>query len=98
MQILQAGAPVTELQLTAGQTYTFRVNNTSGGIEHNLYLGPADRLAAADIADLPGAPTNTTGVQEFTWTATADAATWQFACVVLGHYQLMHGELTIDGQ
>ena len=30
--------------------------------------------------------------------ATAEAATWQFACTVLGHYQLMHGELVVDGQ
>jgi uncharacterized cupredoxin-like copper-binding protein len=50
------------------------------------------------VTELPGVPVNTQGVQEFTWTATADAATWQFACTVLGHYNSMHGAVVLDGQ
>jgi uncharacterized cupredoxin-like copper-binding protein len=97
LQILQGGAQITELHVTVGQSYTFRVNNTSG-IDHDFYLGPPDRLAANDVADLPGVPVNQTGVQEFTWTATPDATGWEFACTVLGHYQFMHGTLVLAGQ
>jgi uncharacterized cupredoxin-like copper-binding protein len=96
LQILQDGQQITELQLTIGQTYTFRINNTAG-FSHDFYLGPPDRLQANDVAGLPGVPTNSLGVQEFTWTATADARGWGFACTEPGHYQNMHGTLVLEG-
>lgn len=94
LQILQGGVQVSQLQVTGGQSYTFRINNTAG-FTHDFYLGPADRLAAGDVDGLPGVPVNETGVQEFTWTASADATGWEFACTVDGHYQSMHGTLVL---
>ena len=95
LRILQAGQPVTELHVTAGETYTFRVDNV-GNITHNFYLGPRDRLAASDVAGLPGLDDWQSGPREFSWTADQEAAGWQFACTVLGHYQLMNGDLIVD--
>jgi len=97
LQILQAGAPVAMLQFTVGQTYTFHVTNTAG-FDHDFYLGPPDRLQANDVAGLPGVPVNTQGMQEFTWTASADAQGWEFACTVPGHYPTMHGTVMLSGQ
>jgi uncharacterized cupredoxin-like copper-binding protein len=97
LQILQAGQPVTELHFTVGQSYTFHINNIAG-FDHDFYLGPPDRLQSGDVTDLPGVPVNQQGVQDFTWTATADAATWQFSCTVLGHYATMHGAVVLNGQ
>lgn len=96
LRILRDGQPMTELHVTVGETYTFRVTNTAGFV-HNFYLGPADRLQNNDVAGLPGVADFTEGTQEFTWTATADAVGWQFACTVLGHYGPMHGELMVEG-
>ena len=87
---------MTQLQLTVGQTYTFRINN-SAGFTHDFYLGPPDKLSGNDTTGLPGVPVNETGVQEFTWTVTPDAGTWQFACTVPGHYGQMHGALVVQG-
>jgi hypothetical protein len=95
LRILQGGEQVTELRLTEGEEYTFRVTN-SAGFDHNFHLGPAERLAANDVADLPGLGIYQSGTQEFTWTPTAAEQGWQFACTVPGHYQPMHGELIIE--
>jgi uncharacterized cupredoxin-like copper-binding protein len=97
LQILQGGQPATSLQFTVGQTYTFNINNTAG-FTHDFYLGPADQLQAGTTDGLPGVPVNNQGVQTFTWTATAAAATWQFGCTVAGHYNTMHGTVTLGGQ
>jgi len=95
LRILQAGQPVTELQLTEGEEYTFRVTN-SANFEHNFHLGPAERLEANDVGDLPGLTGYESGTQEFSWTPTAAEQGWQFACTVPGHYQSMHGDLVIE--
>jgi len=94
LQIVQNGQQVTSIPIVAGQTYTFRVTN-SAGFDHNLYLGPADRLAAGDTTGLPGVPTFQSGTQEFTWTADATATGWQFGCLVPGHFTTMHGDLSL---
>jgi len=96
LRILRDGQPLTELAVTVGETYTFRVTNTAGFV-HNFYLGPADRLQNNDVAGLPGIADFSEGTQEFTWTATTDAVGWQFACTVLGHYGPMHGDLMVEG-
>ena len=97
LQILQGGQAVTELHFTIGQTYTFHINNTAG-FDHDFYLGPPERLEANDVDGLPGVPVNQQGMQEFTWTVSADAQGWEFACTVLGHYPSMHGMVMLDGQ
>jgi hypothetical protein len=94
----QAGHVVDRLELVVGQEYTFRVTNVAGFV-HDIYLGPADRLAAGDTDGLPGLPEWSEGTQEFTWTAVADAQGWQFGCTVPGHYQAgMHGDLVLSDQ
>jgi uncharacterized cupredoxin-like copper-binding protein len=95
LQITQNGQPLSQLQLTVGQTYTFQINNTAG-FTHDFYLGPPDKLSGNDTTGLPGVPVNENGVQEFTWTVTPDASTWQFACTVPGHYNNMHGSLVLQ--
>jgi hypothetical protein len=95
LRFAQDGQPVEMLDLTVGEEYTFRVDNTSGFV-HNIWLGPPDRLAARDHDGLPGVPEWESGVKEFTWTATADAQGWEFACTVPGHYEAgMRGDLMV---
>jgi len=94
---VQNGQPVTTLNVVAGQTYTFNINNTAGFI-HDFYLGPPDQLQAGNVTGLPGVPEFESGVQTFTWTADATATGWGFGCTVPGHYQNMHGTLTLGGQ
>ncbi|MDP8905817.1 MAG: plastocyanin/azurin family copper-binding protein [Chloroflexota bacterium] len=96
LRILRDGEQLTELQLAVGEEYTFRVTNTAG-FPHNFYLGPPERLAVNDVQGLPGVPDFNSGTQEFTWTATAEAEGWQFACTVPGHYGPMHGEIVLEG-
>jgi hypothetical protein len=95
LRILRDGQQVAEIRVQAGQDYVFRVDNTAGYI-HNIYLGPPERLLANDTAGLPGLDEWESGVREFSWTATSDAQSWQFACTVPGHYAPMHGELVIE--
>jgi hypothetical protein len=95
LHIVQNGAPVSEIHVTDGETYQFKVDNTAG-FSHDFYLGPPDRLSANDTAGLPGIATWETGVKSFIWTATHDADGWQFACTVPGHYTTMHGNLVVD--
>lgn len=96
LQFTQDGQPVQSLDLTVGESYTFRVDNVAGFV-HNIWLGPPDRLAANDVDGLPGIPEWESGVKEFTWTATAEAQGWEFACTVPGHYQAgMKGALNVS--
>ncbi|HWH24703.1 MAG TPA: hypothetical protein VNW68_07415 [Candidatus Limnocylindria bacterium] len=96
LQILQDGQQVTELHVSDGETYTFRVNN-SAGFTHDFFVGPPDRLEAGDTAGLDGLDEWESGVREFSWTANrAEADGWQFACTVAGHYTFMHGQLIFD--
>lgn len=97
LRFAQNGQPIDSLELTIGEEYTFRVDNTANFV-HNIYLGPPDRLAANDVAGLPGIPEWESGVKEFSWTATADAQGWEFGCTVSGHYQAgMKGTLVLSG-
>jgi hypothetical protein len=97
LRFAQDGQPIDQLELTIGEEYTFRVDNTAGFV-HDIYLGPPERLAAGDTDGLPGIPEWESGVKEFTWTATAEAEGWEFACTVPGHYQAgMKGALVLNG-
>jgi azurin len=67
------------------------------GFSHDIFLGPPDALAANDTDGLPGVPEWETGVREFTWTATEEADSWEFACTVPGHYQGgMRGDMVVE--
>lgn len=95
LRYAQDGQVVQELTFVIGEEYTLRVDNVAS-FSHDIFLGPPDRLAAADTEGLPGIPEWESGVQEFTWTATAEAEGWQFGCTVPGHYQGgMHGEIVL---
>lgn len=97
LRFAQGGQPIDSLEVTVGEEYTFRVDNTAG-FSHNIWLGPPDRLAANDVSGLPGIPEWESGVQEFSWTATEEAEGWEFACTVAGHYQAgMKGQLVLSG-
>lgn len=96
LRFAQDGQPIDSLEVTVGEEYTFRVDNTAGFI-HNIWLGPPDRLAASDVTGLPGIPEWESGVMEFTWTATEEAEGWEFACTVPGHYPAgMKGQLVLN--
>jgi hypothetical protein len=95
MRYTRDGEVIDRLELVVGQEYTFRVDNVAGFI-HDIYFGPPDRLSIGDTDGLPGLPEWQTGVQEFTWTPTAEAAGWEFGCTVPGHYQAgMHGQVIL---
>ena len=97
LRFAQDGQPIDSLELTIGEEYTFRVDNTAG-FGHNIWLGPPDRLAADDVSGLPGIPEWESGVQEFSWTPTQEAEGWEFGCTVAGHYQAgMKGQLVLSG-
>lgn len=98
LRFAQGGTPIDMLELTIGEEYTFRVDNTAGFI-HNIWLGPPERLAANDVDGLPGIADWESGVQEFSWTATEEAQGWEFGCTVAGHYEAgMKGALMLgDG-
>jgi hypothetical protein len=94
----QGGQVISQLELVIGQEYTFRVDNVAG-FSHDIYFGPPDRLSAGDTDGLPGLPEWTEGVQEFSWTPTADAEGWQFGCTVPGHYQAgMRGDVVLSDE
>jgi hypothetical protein len=97
LRFKQGGQTVEMLELTPGEEYTVRVDNTAGFV-HNIWFGPPDRLAARDHEGLPGIPDWESGVQEFSWTATDEAQGWEFACTVPGHYEAgMKGALMLGG-
>ncbi|HEV8516640.1 MAG TPA: plastocyanin/azurin family copper-binding protein [Candidatus Limnocylindrales bacterium] len=95
LRILQDGEQVTELNVKAGQTYTFRVTN-SAGFTHNFYVGTADALKGNQTAQLEGVPDSTGGTHEFQYTFDDASAKLQFACTVPGHYPSMHGDFVIE--
>lgn len=96
-RFLQDGQELSQLTLTIGEDYTFRVENLDG-FAHDMYFGPPEQLAAWDESGLPGHPEWETGVQEFSYTPSAEHQGWQFACTVQGHYQAgMLGELVLEG-
>lgn len=94
LQILRDGEQVTDIPVTVGETILFRVANTAG-YDHNFYIGPDERLAANDVAGLPGIPTYIEGTEEFEWVVPEDVTSLMFGCTVPGHYQLMKGTFSI---
>ncbi len=96
LRFAQDGQEVTQLSFVPGEEYTFVVDNIAG-FSHDIFLGPPDALAANDTDGLPGVPEWETGVREFTWTATEEADSWEFACTVPGHYQGgMRGDMVVE--
>jgi hypothetical protein len=96
LQILRDGQPLTELRVTAGETYTFEVTNTAN-FTHDFYIGSAQQLQSGDTAGLEGVPAFTSGTETFEWAAPTDtSAQLEFACTVPGHYASMHGSIIIE--
>jgi hypothetical protein len=96
LQILRDGQPLTELHVTAGETYNFEVTNTAN-FTHDFYIGTAQQLQSGDTAGLEGVPAFTSGTETFEWTAPTDtSAQLEFACTVPGHYASMHGSIVIE--
>jgi uncharacterized cupredoxin-like copper-binding protein len=94
LQIKQAGQKVTQLQVKAGQSYTFRITN-SANFAHDFYIGTAQDLQSSNTQNLKGVPQFTSGTKEFEYTVPASGSL-QFACTVPGHYATMHGDLVIQ--
>ena len=88
---------LTAIAVKAGETVRFEVTNTSGGtIPHNFYIGTAEQLQQNDRANTEGTPDFTEGTQTLDYTFAADATGLQFACIVPGHYDPMHGDFQIQ--
>lgn len=86
---------MTNLTVKEGETVHFVIDNTAG-FAHDFFIGPADKLAQAQVTGLPGIPEWSSGVQEFDYQVTADTANLEFACTLPGHYPLMHGTFTVE--
>jgi mono/diheme cytochrome c family protein len=89
-----AGNVVTQIEVSAGETIQFEIDNTAG-FEHNFWIGSPDQLAAPNATTDAGIPAWTSGVQTLTWTAGGDGL--QFACTVPGHYSTMNGSIVVQG-
>jgi plastocyanin len=96
LQILQDGAPITEIPVTIGETITFRITNTAG-YAHNFWIGTDQQLMSNQTEGLPGIPDYSEGTQEFTWTVPDNVAELMYGCTVPGHYQLMKGTFAVQG-
>jgi uncharacterized cupredoxin-like copper-binding protein len=94
LQITQNGSQVTELDVHAGETIHFVINNTAG-FDHDFFIGTADQLSQGTTSGLPGVPPFQSGSQKFDYEVTADTDGLQFACTVPGHYQSMHGTFKV---
>ena len=93
LQISQGGNKVAAIQVTQGQTYTFRITNAAG-FAHNFHIGIDADLAAAKTG-LPGLADFSNGTQEFTYTFAASGQL-MFGCTVPGHYGSMKGTFDIQ--
>jgi uncharacterized cupredoxin-like copper-binding protein len=94
LQIKQAGQKVTQLQVKAGQAYTFRITNTAN-FAHDFYIGTAQDLQSGNTQNLKGVPQFNSGTQEFQYTFPTSGSL-QFACTVPGHYATMHGDFVLQ--
>jgi uncharacterized cupredoxin-like copper-binding protein len=94
LQIKQAGQKVTQLQVKAGQAYTFKITN-SANFAHDFYIGTAQDLQSSNTQNLKGIPQFNSGTKEFEYTFPTSGAL-QFACTVPGHYTTMHGDFVIQ--
>ena len=86
---------MASLTLKAGETYTFRITN-GGGVTHDFYIGPADRLEAGDVDGLPGVKPFDEGTRGFEYTVTDETASLRFACTIAGHYGSMNGTFAVE--
>ena len=89
-----SGATLSDIAVKAGETVEFQVTNTAG-FDHDFYVGAAADLQSGNTASLTGTPAFTSGTKSFTWTVPSSGS-FQFACTIPGHYQTMHGTLTIQ--
>jgi hypothetical protein len=95
LEIVDAeGKKVEAIAVVAAETVRFQVDNTAD-FPHNLFIGPADDLAADRTSDLPGLPPWSTGVRSFDWVVPMDGRL-QFACTIPGHYGPMHGAVVVQ--
>jgi uncharacterized cupredoxin-like copper-binding protein len=94
LQIKQAGQKVTQLQVKAGQAYTFRITNNAN-FAHDFYIGTAQDLQSSNTQNLKGVPQFSSGTKEFEYTFPTSGSL-QFACTVPGHYATMHGDFVIQ--
>jgi mono/diheme cytochrome c family protein/uncharacterized cupredoxin-like copper-binding protein len=91
-----SGAPVTQLAVVQGETIEFHIVNDNATM-HNFHIGSATELAdAPQENDLTGVATFQEGTQTFTWTVETVPDQPQFACTVLGHYSVMHGDIVVQ--
>lgn len=88
-----SGQPLSSIPLKAGEAVKFVITN-SAGFDHNFYIGAATDLQAGNTASLTGLPAFSSGTQSLTYSVPS-AGQLQFACTLPGHYQTMHGDLTI---
>jgi uncharacterized cupredoxin-like copper-binding protein/mono/diheme cytochrome c family protein len=90
----EAGNVVTQIEVAAGETITFEIDNVSG-FEHNFWIGTPDQLSVPSATTDVGLPAWTSGVQTLTWTVSGDGL--QFACTVPGHYSTMNADIVVQG-
>jgi mono/diheme cytochrome c family protein/uncharacterized cupredoxin-like copper-binding protein len=88
-----AGTKLAAITLKKGETVKFQVTNKAG-FAHNFFIGTAAQLEAADKSAVKGIADFIEGTKEFVYTVDASTPI-QFACIVVGHYGPMHGDLTI---
>jgi uncharacterized cupredoxin-like copper-binding protein len=82
---------VTTIPVTQGDTYTFRISNPSTTLDHTLYIGTEEQLAADQRSEMTGVSEFRNGTQEFEFTFSGDSPL-KFGCTVPGHYQFMQGD------
>jgi uncharacterized cupredoxin-like copper-binding protein len=86
-----AGTKLAAIAVKKGETVTFQVTN-SAGFPHNFYIAPADKLKTADVSAAKGIADFSSGTQSVTFTFDQDVPNLQYACVLPGHYDSMHGD------
>jgi hypothetical protein len=79
------GQRITDIPVTPGETVTFAVDNVAG-FDHDFYIGTDAQLNVPNASGMPGIPTWTSGVQEYTWTVPDDITDLKFGCTIPGHY------------
>jgi mono/diheme cytochrome c family protein/uncharacterized cupredoxin-like copper-binding protein len=89
------GTKLAAIAVKKGETVTFQVTN-SAGFPHNFYTAPADKLKVADVTAAKGIPDFSSGTQNVTVTFDQDVPNLQYACVLPGHYDSMHGDFQIQ--
>jgi hypothetical protein len=90
----EAGNVVSQIDVVAGETIQFEIDNTAG-FDHNFWIGTPDVLSVPNATTDTGIPTWQSGVQTLTWTAAGEGL--QFACTVPGHYSTMQGSIVVQG-